>query len=377
MSAQPFMLLRLVGARYEDHSVPLEFLKEVAVLEEMVVEVAKSKFLADNPGRQRSPRGFTRDINLRLAAVNPGSATLEIRLAQKTLDLFPTTGQTYPYLGHARDAIIDAIGAAEKEDPIEPHLPERTLTYFDKLGRSLKEEEALEIGSPDHQTPARLTKDVRRRLVLASPTVRELTEEIGIRGMVPEADQDDMTFEIQLIDGRKIKAPIESQHMDDILEAFNGYQNASRVLFQGVGRLNRSGQLVAFDSIEHLSVLDSLDVGAQLDELRLLEDGWLEGEGIAPPETGLAWLQEAFDRHFPDEAPLPHLYPMETGGVQAEWSTGQKEITFELNLATHMGEWHELDTASGKVGERTLNCDDNDDWKWLAGQIEANAGDEG
>lgn len=234
MSSQPFMLLRLVGARYEDHSVPLEFLKDVAVLEEMIVEVAKSKFLADNPGRQRSPRGFTRDINLRLAAVNPGSAALEIRLAQP-LDLFPATGETYPYLGQARDAIIEAISAAEKGDPIEPHLPEKTLTYFDKLGRSLKENEALEVGSPDHQTPAKLTRDVRRRLVLASPTVRELTEEIGIRGTVPEADQDDMTFEIQLIDGRKIKAPIESQHMDDIIEAFNGYQNASRVLFRALG----------------------------------------------------------------------------------------------------------------------------------------------
>lgn len=375
MSSQAFMLLRLVGARYEDHSVPLEFLKDVAVLEEMVVEVAKSKFLADNPERQRSPRGFTKDINLRLAAVKPGSAALEIRLARETLSLLPTTGQIY--LGHARDAIIDAISAAEKEAPIEPHLPERTLTYFDKLGRSLKEEEALEIGSPDHQAPARLTKDVRRRLVLASPTVRELTEEIGIRGTVPEADQDGMTFEIQLIDGRKIKAPIESQHMDDILEAFNGYQNASRVLFQGVGRLNRSGQLVGFDSIEHLSPIDPLDIGGQLDELRLLKDGWLEGEGVPPAEAGLDWLQDAFDRHFPDEAPLPHLYPMETGGVQAEWSIGQKEITLELNLDTHSGEWHALDTETGKVGERTLNCDDSDDWEWLVDQIEVKAAGEG
>ena len=377
MSAQPFMLLRLVGARYEDHSVPFEFLKDVAVLEEMVVEVAKSKFLLDNPGRQRSPRGFTKDINLRLAAVKPGSAALEIRLAQETLSLLPTTGQTYPYLGHARDAIIEAISAAEKEDPIEPHLPERTLTYFDKLGRSLKEDEALEIGSPDHQTPARLTKDVRRRLVLASPTVRELTEEVAIRGTVPEADQDDMTFEIQLMDGRKIKAPIESQHMDDILEAFNGYQHGVRALFQGVGRFSRGDQLIGFDSIEHLSLLDPLDVGAQLDALRLLNDGWLEGEGAAPPGTGLDWLQDAFDRHFPDEAPLPHLYPTETGGVQAEWSIGPKEVTCELNLDTHSGEWHALDTATGKVGERTLNCDDSRDWEWLVDQIEANAADEG
>ncbi len=374
MSAQPFMRLRLVGKRYDDHSIPLEFLRDVAVLEEMVVEVAKSKFLADHPNRQRSPRGFTRNIHLMLAAIDPGSATLDIRLAPEPPTLLPTVSQNYS--GYARDAIIEAISAAENGQPIESHLPERTLSYFDKLGRSLKEGEVVEFDSPDRKTTAKLTKDVRRRLVLASPKVKELTEEISIRGTVPEADQDDMTFEIQLIDGRKVKAPIASQHLDTILEVFNGYQNGMRALFQGIGRFSRGDQLIGFDSIEHLSILDPLDFGAQLDELRLLQDGWLEGEGIAPPSAGLDWLHDAFDRHFPDEAPLPYLYPTETGGVQAEWSFDPNEVTFDVNLETHSGEWHVLNMVSDDASERTLNCDDGEDWRWLVAQIkDMTAGD--
>ncbi len=374
MNAQPFMRLRLVGKRYDDHSIPLEFLRDVAVLEEMVVEVAKSKFLADHPNRQRSPRGFTRNIHLMLAAIDPGSATLDIRLAPEPPTLLPTVSQNYS--GYARDAIIEAISAAENGQPIESHLPERTLSYFDKLGRSLKEGEVVEFDSPDRKTTAKLTKDVRRRLVLASPKVKELTEEISIRGTVPEADQDDMTFEIQLIDGRKVKAPIASQHLDTILEVFNGYQNGMRALFQGIGRFSRGDQLIGFDSIEHLSILDPLDFGAQLDELRLLQDGWLEGEGIAPPSAGLDWLHDAFDRHFPDEAPLPYLYPTETGGVQAEWSFDPNEVTFDVNLETHSGEWHVLNMVSDDASERTLNCDDGEDWRWLVAQIkDMTAGD--
>ena len=374
MSAQPFMRLRLVGKRYDDHSIPLEFLRDVAVLEEMVVEVAKSKFLADHPNRQRSPRGFTRNIHLMLAAIDPGSATLDIRLAPEPPTLLPTVSQNYS--GYARDAIIEAISAAENGQPIESHLPERTLSYFDKLGRSLKEGEVVEFDSPDRKTTAKLTRDVRRRLVLASPKVKELTEEISIRGTVPEADQDDMTFEIQLIDGRKVKAPIASQHLDTILEVFNGYQNGMRALFQGIGRFSRGDQLIGFDSIEHLSILDPLDFGAQLDELRLLQDGWLEGEGIAPPSAGLDWLHDAFDRHFPDEAPLPYLYPTETGGVQAEWSFDPNEVTFDVNLETHSGEWHVLNMVSDDASERTLNCDDGEDWRWLVAQIkDMTAGD--
>ena len=113
------------------------------------------------------------------------------------------------------------------------------------------------------------------------------------------------------------------------------------------------------------------DIRAQLDELRLLKDGWLEGEGTSPPKPSLDWLEDAFDRLFPDDAPLPHLYPTETGDVQAEWSIGSIEISLDLNLGTHSGEWHALDTETGGLEERTLNGDDNSDWKWLARRIAA------
>ncbi len=184
-----------------------------------------------------------------------------------------------------------------------------------------------------------------------------------------------MSFEIQLIDGSKVKAPIASQHLDTILEAFNGYQNGIRGLFQGIGRFSRGGQFIGFDTIEHLSILDTLDVGAQLDELRLLENGWLEGVGLAPPGAGLDWLNGAFDLHFSDEAPLPHLYPTEAGGVQAEWSLGPNEVTFGVNLETRSGEWHALNMESNVASERTLNCEGHNDWKWLVDQIESMTSD--
>ena len=369
MSKEPFVRLRLVGARYDDHSVPLEFLKDVAVLEEMIVEVAKSMFLQQHTDRQRSPRGFTKDIHLALATINPGSAALEIRLISEPPTLLPTTNQFY--FGEARDLIIKAIRAAGDEQPIPQELPETTLSYFDKVGRNLKDGEALVFDSPDQKNTARLTREIRRRLVLASSKVKELTEEITIRGAVPEADQDDMTFEILLPDRRKVQAPASPQHLDTILRAFNGYMDGMCVLFQGIGRFSRSDQLLGFDSIEHLSILDTLDVGVQIDELRLLKDGWLDGEGLAPPAEGLDWLYGVFERHLPDEAPLPHLYPTEAGGVQAEWTLGPNEVTFDVDLATHAGEWHVLNIEADDSREHTLNCDNDDDWMWLVAQIKA------
>ena len=370
MSTESFLRLRFVGTRFSDHAIPLELLKDVAALEEMIVEVAKRVFLKDNPDRQRSPRGFTKGINLKLMTIDQGSTIVNIGLAlDQPPPLFPPFIQNQ--LEAARDAIISAVDAAAQGRPVGQALPGQALSYFDKIGRSLKDEEALEFTNPDGQITARLTRNVRQRLVRESSEVKELTEELAVRGVVPEADQDEMTFEIQLLDGRKVKAPIAPQHLDTIREAFNGYKDGVHVLFQGIGRFNRNDRLLGFDSIEHLSILDALDVDTQLDQFRLIEDGWLDGGGLAPPESGLDWLANAFEQHFPEEAPLPHLYPTETGGVQAEWSMGPNEVTFEVDLESHVGQWHALNLDTNAAFDRTLNCDVDEDWEWLVSQLDS------
>jgi hypothetical protein len=55
---KPFVAPRLVGARFDDHTIPLELLKDLAALEELVVAVAKWKFVEQH-GRLRAPKGFT------------------------------------------------------------------------------------------------------------------------------------------------------------------------------------------------------------------------------------------------------------------------------------------------------------------------------
>jgi hypothetical protein len=83
------------------------------------------------------------------------------------------------YYDQAREAIVGAISAAAENKPAIAFLPEKSLAYFDRFGRSLRDGEAIEFPSPDpHTPPARLTREVRRKLLLASSDVEELTEEI-------------------------------------------------------------------------------------------------------------------------------------------------------------------------------------------------------
>lgn len=375
MSSKPFLRPRLVGARFENCAVPLEVLKDLAVLEELIVEVAKAEFFKEHPSRQRSPRGFTDGIQLKLTGLEEGSTVPIISLEVASPTLFPPASQIY--FERAREAMVEAIGAAEEKRPVVEYLPEGALGYFDRLGRSLRDGEAIEFATEAHPSPARLNKESRRRLLLASSKIQELTEETSLRGTVPEADQDGMSFHVQLMDGRKVKAPITEQHFKPILDAFNGYKAGAKILLQGIGRFNRNEKLLAFDSIEHVNLLDPLDVPARLDELRSLKAGWLDGEGVAPSGEGLDWLSEAFELNYPDELPLPYLYPTLEGGIQAEWSMGEIEASLEIDLVARRGDWAAVDLTTDEEASRDLDLSEPEDWQWLAGQVEAMSTGEG
>ncbi|MCM8625129.1 hypothetical protein [Accumulibacter sp.] len=372
MTTTPFLRPRLTGVRFDRRAIPLEFLKDLAVFEEMIVEIAKSAFLTDHPDRKRSPRGFTEGIELKLTGIEDGSAIPVISLIVTSATLFPTDSQLY--FERARDSVVRAISAAEHQRAVTEYLPERALGYFDRIGRSLRDGEAMEFEVPDGQGVARLTKETRRKLLLASANVKELTEEVTIRGYVPEIDQADMTFEIQLPDGRKVKSPLATQHLDTILEAFNGYKAAIRVMLQGIGRFNRSERLLGLDSVEHVSLLDPLDVPARLEEIFLLKDGWIEGKGVSPPKEGLEWLSRSFATHYPDDLVLPYLYPTPEGGIQMEWTLGKTEVSLEIDLFAHAAHWHTLDLPTEEEASRVVRLDESDGWKWLVAELRRLAG---
>jgi hypothetical protein len=121
--------------------------------------------------------------------------------------------------------------------------------------------------------------------------------------------------------------------------------------------------------VKHISILDPLNVAARIDELRLLKNGWLNGKGIAPAHDGLNWLVSAFDRHFPDDLPLPHLYPTAEGGVRAEWTAKPHELSLDVDLTARAGEWHLLNLDDDAEQARKLNLDDAKDWQWLIAAV--------
>ena len=367
----PFLKPRLVGRRFDGHAIPLEVLKDLACLDEIIKETAKWRFLKANPERKRIPRGFTQEVSLRITDIQPGSAIPHIVMVVASGLLLPVNQSYYE---QARDQVIAAIDAAQHGESITDQLPESILPHFDSLGRSLGDEEAIEFRPENASRPARLDKVVRRKLVLASSQAREVTEEVIWRGAIPEVDQERRSFELQVIGGSKIRGPIEPYHLASILEAFNGYQQNLRVAVRGIAKFNRHNRPQSLQTIEDITVLDANDVPARIDDLRNLKDGWLDGEGIAPTEENLSWFSTTFETHYPSDLQLPFVYPTAEGGLQLEWSISPLEISLEVNLGSKKAEWHSLDSLNGQDEEETLDLSQFEEWLKMAEKIRAAGG---
>ena len=118
------------------------------------------------------------------------------------------------------------------------------------------------------------------------------------------------------------------------------------------------------ESHESIEILDPLNVFVQIENMRHLKDGWLDGVGKAPSEHGLNWIAEQMDYYFSDGA-TPYLYPTPEGGIRAEWSLENQEASLEIDLESKSGYWHALDMSNGSDVEKTLDLNKQDAWKWV------------
>ena len=372
MTSKPFLKPRITGARFAGGAIPLEVLADFAVLSEMILEVAKWKYREENSSRHRVPRGFSDAVSLKLTGVEEGSAIPVISLVfSSALLLAPESEQ---YFNEARDSIISAVAAAERGTRITDYLPEKLLGYFDRFGRNLAEGEAIELASDTIQQQARLTKDTRRKLVLASSS-KHYTEETSVYGLVHEFDQRAKTFQLTLPGGSILsRIPVESQHYDAVLDASNGFRSQQRVRVNGVGRFDLSDKLLELINVEHVVPLDPLDVIVRIDELKLLKRGWLDGKGEALDAQQLDWVVDAFRNYYPDDAKLPYLFPTPEGSLFAEWSLDGNSVSLEIDLDNRSGDWHALNLATNNEESEQYDLSAPGSWKSIADAVKGMGG---
>ena len=350
----------LIGDRFANHEVPLEVLKDFVAFEELLMEVAKLEYLADHPDRLRIPKGFTKGVELRLTAIDEGSAILSLVLAGGL-----ALADTSVYVTRAHDKIVDTIASISEGGT--PGLSPDLLRYFDRFGRSLLEGERITFqraaGGPTSLTPA-----VREKLLHASQA-EEWTEEILLKGRVAGVIVADGEFLLELADGSRLRAPLERQHTETVIAALGEYQHSRMLAVKGVVRKDKSGNLKKIDSVEHVNLLHPLDVESRLEELANLKDRWFNGKGVALDGKKLKVLAEEFEKNFDTSLPLPHLYPTPEGGIIGEWLLGEWAISLEIETMSQAAQYEALNLISNEPTELNLNLNEPSGWASLNGEL--------
>lgn len=150
--------------------------------------------------------------------------------------------------------------------------------------------------------------------------------------------------------------------MDEPTETFARLRPAGgRFEDQGVGTRvsNADGRLLRFSSIHDVSASnpnyeDLAKLSRRFSRLAALEIGWLDGDGVPPTQRALSLAERVLTELLAMEVPNPRTFPTPDGGIQAEWTIGDREVsvTFESDGRLYA---LSVDTASGTSDERVLD----------------------
>ena len=319
-----FLQPQFDGARFTEHTLPLDVAKDLAAYETLIVELAKRLYLNDHPERQRVPKGFGADFHLHLDRIEDGSSRPVLSIV--TAGALALGGCFTHYFENAREVITECVAAPQGQLPAA--FPAELLGYFNQVGRSLQQGESMSLPSSNGPN-ATLTPERRKLLVLAADQVYE--REIELTGTIEEVDWERATFRMRLTDGSKATVP-----MPDSFQAAArrcGGRPRHQVTVRGVGTYDSWDKLQKVLSVESpLEVQEDFQIAARFDEIRSLQDGWFDNQGQALDVAKLDRIADSLIGHYPEKLPLPAIIPTPEGNLLLEWDTpGNPSVDISLS----------------------------------------------
>jgi hypothetical protein len=357
----PFATLVFRGKRFDGAVMPLEALPELAAYRDLLAAVAREFFFAENPGRLRLPKGFADSFRLSLARIEQGSAVPIVE--REVLD--PHLFALGDLFDRARDEVAAVVQSALASTALPSWLTPNVAARFTSFGRTLKEDESVILAPAGQRDGAEYNRHVRRRILLAGQGTYE--EDVDLIGVVREADADQDSFEIRLGDDRRVPVRASPPQLSQVLKSF---QRDAAIRVSGIGVYDPEGKLLRVSLASDVSAAEEGDVASgrpgcripvpdQVDSLKGLQDGWLDGEGVAFSDEALAWsskLLESIVNGF--ELATPHIYPTPEGSVRAEWSRPLWEISAELDWSRKSSEVRAVRLDADEMIERTFALGD-------------------
>lgn len=349
-----FVQPRFTGARFDEHTLPVDVARDLAAYESLVIELAKHLYKQDHPECKRAPKGFAANFRLDIEKIGEGST--KPLLAFVMSGVLALSGGEASYFERARDLIAECVAAPDGHLPSQ--FPKELLSHFNQFGRSLREGESLELPLASNGD-AVLTPGRRKKLVLAAS--EEYEREVELLGFIGEVDWERASFRLRLADNGQTIVPLLPAFHNEARE----YGGRSRhwVVVKGVGTYDawdRLKRVLSFDSAE---VMQNFAISSRLDELAQLQAGWFEGAGLALDKDRLSLFAEHIVATYPDDLALPAIVPTQDGNLLLEWDAAG-DPSLDIRLADFQASFHAFGTAGADI-ERDFVLTDDASWKQL------------
>jgi hypothetical protein len=297
------------------------------------------------------PKGFAADFQLHLARVDDGCARPLLSIVAAGALALGAGADIY--FERARDLITECIGSPDGQLPEE--FPRSLLVHFNQVGRSLRADERMELPIPCGGS-AILTPDRRKHLVLAADKVYE--REIELSGTIGEADWEKSTFRLRLADSSYAVIPMPQSFHSQARE-FGG-RSRRQVTVTGIATFDSWDKLQKVIDVESLEIQLDYQLSARFDALLALEDGWLDGNGIAPDKTKLRHAAEKMAGHYPEQLPLPVIAPTPEGNLLLEWDAAG-DPSVDLDLDSMRAAFHAFQPDETEI-ESEISLATEDSW---------------
>lgn len=338
---------RFTGARFDEHTLPVDVARDLAAYERLIVELAKCLYLQEHPERQRVPKGFEAGFRLDIERIDEGSA--KPMLALVMAGALALQGGERDYFERARDLVAECIAAPVTALP--EAFPKELLGYFNQFGRSLRADEALELPLQSGN-PARLTQDKRKQLVLAADQVYE--REISLNGYIEEVDFAKSSFRLRPADNSPAVVIPMLDSFHNTARTYGGRER-HQINVVGVGSYDSYERLQKIISIESLNIIKNHAISARFDEISQLKNGWFGGSGLAPDADSLFGVAEKLIADYPEKLPLPQIFAKQDGNILLEWKV-EGDPSLDIDLTNLQANYHAFG-ANDEDMESDFNLD--------------------
>jgi hypothetical protein len=237
------------GGRFDDHGIDVDVLPDLVAYKRILVETAKEIWRRKNPNRRRLPKNFDETLSLKFYEIRGGSAA--VPLLREVQSEQPTLAFVRDELDEAVEMLEDAVEAIAEDKPVPEGIPRNVILLFGDYGKTLRDDEQIELKIPKREKAARYGVLERERfLKLAERAYEDL---VDYTGEIRAADLDKGNFTLKLEDGTKVVGKFSPEQETIITEALREHMSV-RLHVRGRAEFVREDGPKRIVSIECLSV---------------------------------------------------------------------------------------------------------------------------